>query len=117
MDTDTLKHPEYCASCDEYYAYRDGVCWECWHAQQEETADIKEEEIKMSNDYEPPMVIRKSRMPALTPESTPLKPVGPDLCFTDEYDFFGWPIALGLALAAMLACWGLFHVFLWLGRV
>ena len=36
---------------------------------------------------------------------------------TDEDNFPGWPLALGVALAAMLACWGLFHLLLWLGRV
>lgn len=74
-------------------------------------------EIKMSNDYEPQMVVRKSRMPALTPEPTPQEHIPTELCFTDEDDFPGWPITLGLMLSAMLACWGLFHVFLWLGRV
>ena len=34
---------------------------------------------------------------------------------TDEDNFPGWPLALGVALAAMLACWGLFYLAIWLG--
>ena len=36
--TEELKHPEPCQACDDYYAYQNGLCWQCWHARQEELA-------------------------------------------------------------------------------
>ena len=71
----------------------------------------------MQTDYEPPMVIRKSRMPAFAPEPSNQKPIPTELYFTEEDDFPGWPIAVGLMAAAALGCWGLWHIALWAGRL
>lgn len=38
----------------------------------------------MQTDYEPPMVIRKSRMPAFAPEPSNQKPIPTELYFTEE---------------------------------
>lgn len=71
----------------------------------------------MQTDYEPPMVIRKSRMPVFQKNTTSLEQIPPVLYFTEEDDFPGWPIAIGLMASAGLGCWGLWHLALWAGRL
>ena len=39
--TETIKHPEPCQACDDYYAYKDGLCWECYTEAQEVMAEEK----------------------------------------------------------------------------
>lgn len=50
MDTDTLKNPEYCASCDEYYAYRDGFCWGCWTKLACDSQEVEQTETGDQNE-------------------------------------------------------------------
>jgi predicted amidophosphoribosyltransferase len=39
-----LNPPEPCSACEKYYAYQDGLCWECWTEAQEDRAIAKYEE-------------------------------------------------------------------------
>lgn len=36
--------PEPCSACTEFYAYSDGLCWNCWHEQLEIRAEQRAEE-------------------------------------------------------------------------
>lgn len=45
-----LNPPEPCSACEMYYAYRDGLCWECWHSAQEERAFDKYQEKRERNE-------------------------------------------------------------------
>lgn len=48
-----LDPPEDCSACEEYYSYKDGLCYECWYAAQEDKAVEKYERRQleeMEND-------------------------------------------------------------------
>ena len=46
MSEKSFDPPEPCTACEHYYAYMDGLCYECWYAAQEERAIEKYEERK-----------------------------------------------------------------------
>lgn len=39
MAENNLNPPDPCSACDRYYAYRDELCWECWHDAQADRAE------------------------------------------------------------------------------
>jgi uncharacterized OB-fold protein len=38
-----LEPPDDCEACDEYYVYKDGLCWRCWQEAKEDREIAREE--------------------------------------------------------------------------
>jgi hypothetical protein len=49
MNDNHLNPPEPCSVCDMYYAYKGGLCWECYHSDKEDREYDKHQE-KMDRD-------------------------------------------------------------------
>lgn len=75
-----------------------------------------EEEFTTSCKPCPPRI--GATCPDIRPQKFARTDPHPEIPFvTDEDNFPSWPLALSIALAAMLACWGLFCLAMWLGRL
>ena len=42
-----LNPPDECEACEEYYAYKGGLCWRCWHEREEELAIARNEQREL----------------------------------------------------------------------
>ena len=48
-----LSPPEPCCVCDMYYAYKGGLCWECYHADKEDREyDKHQEKMEREADWQ-----------------------------------------------------------------
>lgn len=49
--TDDLTRPAPCESCDMYYAYQDGLCWECWNDKASAEADLNADQQREQRTF------------------------------------------------------------------